>query len=339
MSDIYQNIKSLQGVPTYSKHEQVVTGIINSIDDKILFQGAMLPSVNNMVRELGYASKTIVKAYEELKERGIVESKNRLGYFVINEATEQKTKVALLIYALQPYQEAFYNAFRKKLGKNAQVDVFFHHNNIVVFETILNNIQGRYGMYVVAPIPHTKTRKILDKLPRKKLLLVDRYEQLDGEFSHVTQEFEINMYVALKELKDAIKKYNEFTLFFEPDSDSPKEILRAFRKFVNDYGINGKIKKRYKPGTLKKGNVYFTTGDSDLWKILKDAKNQSLNPGTDFGVISENDVPVKEIIFNGITTLSTDFEKMGKRAAYFVLNKKPMQEVIPNVLIKRNSLK
>ena len=52
---------------------------------KILKKGNLLPSVNRMVSELGFARKTIVKAYTDLKERGIVESKNRLGYFVAND--------------------------------------------------------------------------------------------------------------------------------------------------------------------------------------------------------------------------------------------------------------
>ena len=99
MSTVFTKIQELEDESQLSKHEQLVSGIINAIDDKIITEGSMLPSVNNMVRELGFASKTIVKAYKELKERGIVESKNRLGYFVINEDTDQTVKVALLIYA------------------------------------------------------------------------------------------------------------------------------------------------------------------------------------------------------------------------------------------------
>jgi hypothetical protein len=47
---------------------------------------------------------------------------------------------------------------------------------------------------------------------------------------------------------------------------------------------------------------------------------------------------VKEIICNGITTYSTDFRIMAEKAADFVRTRKKVQEVIPTVLIRRQSL-
>jgi len=39
-----------------------------------------------------------------------------------------------------------------------------------------------------------------------------------------------------------------------------------------------------------------------------------------------------------VTTFSTDFSEMGKKAANFVLNRKKIQEIVPTVLVDRNSL-
>ena len=338
MGTVVHKIQELEEITGFSKHEQVVQGVINAIDEKIVTQGSMLPSVNNMVRDLGFASKTIVKAYKELKERGLVESKNRLGYFVVNEATDQTMKVALLLYAFHPFQEIFYNTFREGVGDNIQVDIFFHHNNIEVFETILGNIVGKYGMYVVAPIPHPNTKSILKKIPRNKLLLVDRYEELGGEFSHVTQEFEIATYMALKELEESIREFDRLVLFFLPNSDYPIEILRAFEKFLKDTQIEGEVKSQYIAGSIERGTVYYTIGDGDLWKILKDAKKRNFEIGKDIGCVSNNNSPVKEIICGGITTFSTDFELMALKAAEFVKHRKPIQKSIPSNLIRRASL-
>jgi len=338
MNTVIYKIQELEEVTAYSKHEQIVNGVINAIDERIVIQGSMLPSVNNMVRELGFASKTIVKAYKELKDRGIVDSKNRLGYFVVNEDTDQIKKVALLIYAFHPFQEEFYNSFRDTLGENIQVDVFFHHNNLEIFETILGNISGRYGMYVVAPIPHVRTKLILNNIPRHKLLLVDRFEELEGDFSYITQEFEISTYMMLKALVSKIGQYEGITLFFMPNSDHPIEISRAFKKFLQDFGINGTVQTHYQVGQILPRHIYFTIGDGDLWKILKDARKYDLEVGKDVGVLSNDNSPVKEIICGGITTFSTDFELMGRRAAAFVLHGENVSEVIPTVLIQRKSL-
>ena len=43
--------------------------------------------------------------------------------------------------------------------------------------------------------------------------------------------------------------------------------------------------------------------------------------GTDIGVISYNDTPLKDLL--GITVISTDFQKMGILAAKMLLDKKP----------------
>lgn len=338
MSAIIHNIKELEEINSLSKHEQLVEGIINTINTKAAVRGDRLPSVNVMVKELGFARKTIVKAYTELKDRGIVESKNRMGYFISNEDTHQEVKVALLLYAFHPFQEIFYNTFRETLGEKIQVDVFFHHSNMNVFETILGNIKGHYGMYVIAPIPHPRTSELLNVFPTDKLLLVDRYEAINDEIPHVTQEFETTTYEALTELADHIRNYDEMVLFYKPNADYPIEVLRAYERFTADFNIRSMVESYYRPGTIKRRRVYFTIGDSDLWGVLKDCKLKNWKLKEDIGVFSNNDSTVKELVFGGITTLSTDFELMARTAAEFVLNRVPVQQIIPTRLINRDSL-
>jgi len=269
---VVRKIRELEDVALLSKHEQLVKGIINAIDEKELVQGSILPSVNVMVRELGFARKTIVKAYSELKDRGIIESKNRLGYFVAHTATDQTVKVALLLYAFHTFQEVFYNTFRETLGENAQIDVFFHHNNFEVYEQTLTNIADRYGMYVVAPISYEKNKILLGKIPPNKLLIVDRYEALGSEYSCVSQHFEEPTYRILTTLKNRLKDFDELVLFFKNESDYPAGILKAFETFTKQHNIKSKVLNRYTRNVLKKGKVYFTIGDIDLWELLKDCK-------------------------------------------------------------------
>src|ERR1700748_1522653 len=194
----------LAEVPSFSKHDRLVQGIINAIDEKIIVRDDMLPSVNTMIKELHFSRETIVKGFRELIGRGIIESKNRLGYFVANGNTDQTLTVALLMYNLDTFEEQFYRNFRHELGKDVHLNIYFHHGNIEIFETILQQIKGKYGMYVLAPIPHPKTAILLETIPRNKFLMFDRYEPLKGEFNHITQEFEQATYTALSELAPVI---------------------------------------------------------------------------------------------------------------------------------------
>lgn len=338
MKNIIESIEDLKSVHTLSKHEQIVKGVLNAIDEKVIRQGNMLPSVNKMIKELGFARETIAKAYKELVGMGIIESKNRLGYFVATEDTRQELRVALVLYSFGIFQETFYENFRQKLGENIHLDIFFHHNNWETFETLIETIRGKYGMYVVAPIAHQKTSKTLKLLPSDRLLIIDRFIKTEEDYSYVVQEFEESSYSAFVDLKDRIQKFDQMVFFFRPRSAEPEEILKSFKRFKKDYRIKGVIKDKYQAGSLEKGKVYFTIRNFELWEMLKDAKDKGFKIGTDIGFISHNDNIVKEIICDGITTFSTNPSEMGRKAADFVLNKKKIQVTIPTVLYKRKSL-
>jgi len=338
MTTIFEKIQELEEVPSYSKHEQFVQGIINAIDERIISKGEALPSINVLIKKLGFARETIMKGYRELISRGIVESKNRLGYFVANDDTEQSLKVALLMYLIDSFQEQFYRNFRNELGPNVHIDVFFHHGNITIFETMLDMIKGKYGVYVISPIPHPKTKKLLSMLPSNKFIMFDRYEPLDGEFNYVTQEFEQSTYKVLAELAETIMKFDEMILFHVPGSLDPIEIIKSFKKFAKDFNIKTKILNEYKPGSVEKGKVYFTLDNSEIWKIMKDCEIKQLELGRDIGILSHNDEIVKEIIGGGLTTYSADFSLMGKKVAQAILKKEKVQEIIPTVLTRRKSL-
>lgn len=335
---LLDKIEQLKQINTLSKHEQLVHGVIEAIDSRELSVGDKLPSINEMVGSIGYARKTIVKAYEELKGRGLIESKKLKGYFIISDETNVTLKIALLLFAFHRFQEEFYNTFRKELGKRFQIDVFFHHNNTSMFETIFTNIRGKYGMYVVAPIPDSSISPLLEQIDPRKLLIIDRYLPMPSAYSYISQEFEETTYLKLVGLLPEIKKYKNFVLFFSNDRDYPEGILKAFQKFVLDYKISGSVQKEYEKGTIKKGTLYFFISDTYLWEALRDCRDNEYVVGMDVGILSHNDHVVKEIVFGGITTISTDFKDMAKRAADHIKNNDVTHTIVPMELIKRSSL-
>ncbi|OEK09598.1 GntR family transcriptional regulator [Flavivirga aquatica] len=338
MEVLFDKINDLKLITPLTKHEQIVNAIISKIESKELKKGDRLPSINKMVAEVGFARKTIVKAYEDLKGRGIVESKNFKGYYIADVNTKTKLRVALLLFAFHSFQEDFYNSFREELGKKYIINVFFHHNNLDVFKDIVARISGRYGMYVVAPIQSPEVSLILQKIQYDKLLVIDRHIPLPQEYSYITQEFEDSTYNQLEKLLPQIKKYKKFILFFKGDSDYPIGILNAFNKFVKTHNINAKVEERYIKDSISKNTLYFFIGDSSLWKILKDSKPKNYTIGEDFGILAHNDNGIKEIIFGGITTISIDFKKMAQESANYLKFKEPIRKIIPSKLIQRNSL-
>ncbi|PJB13331.1 MAG: hypothetical protein CO119_02015 [Flavobacteriales bacterium CG_4_9_14_3_um_filter_40_17] len=89
---------------------------------------------------------------------------------------------------------------------------------------------------------------------------------------------------------------------------------------------------------FKTGEIYITPDDRDLVQIVKNAKSKHLKIGNEIGIISYNDSTLKEVVDNGITTISTDFIKMGQTLANMILNRSKRLVENSCSLIIRNSL-
>ncbi|SEL73010.1 GntR family transcriptional regulator [Parapedobacter koreensis] len=335
---VIQKIRALENLQSLSKHEQLVQGVLDAIDEGGLRTNAALPSVNTMISELGYARETIVKAYKELMERGVIASKNRKGYFVISGNIRQQQKVALLMYAFDTFQETLYDSLKTHIGKDIHIDLYFHHNNPDVFEAIFNRIAGHYGLYIVAPIPTDRIKALLTTIPPFKLLVIDRHVALGEDYSYITQEFRLSSYNVFQQLAPKLAAYDEIIFFFRKHTAEPPEILQSFRKFLKDAGLKGTVKKHYEPGSIEKNKVYFTIHNPELYAILKDVMGKKWKLGKDLAVLAHNDDVVKEIIAGGITTFSADFAEMGRLAANYVLTREKIQQVVPTALYLRKSL-
>jgi len=60
--------------------------------------------------------------------------------------------------------------------------------------------------------------------------------------------------------------------------------------------------------------------------------------GQKLGIISYNETPLKKLILNGLTTISTDFKFMGETAAQLILDNSSAQVEVPFYLTIRPSL-
>ncbi len=333
-----EQIRLFATLTDLTKQEKIVKAITESISDGKYAQGDSLPSVNQLSKDLGYGRETVVKAYNSLKERGIISAKHGLGYFVSSEDPDQQLTIALVLYGFQTFQQNFYDTLRRDLGDGYNIDVFFHHNNAAVYDSIIKEIRLKYGMYIVAPIQSDFSEELLTSLPADKLLIVDRYLYVSDEVSRVTQEFEISMLRAFEELGSRIRDFSELILYYRDDTDYPAGIYDACAKWSRDNDMPLTVYKKFQTDHISPSALFVTVGDSDLWHLLKYAHETDLQVGKDIGIISHNDSVVKEFIAGGITTFSTDFGQMADRAASFVLERKKINEIIPSVLIRRGSL-
>ena len=84
--------------------------------------------------------------------------------------------------------------------------------------------------------------------------------------------------------------------------------------------------------------MFINLMEEDLVILIEKLLATKMKVGKHVGVISYNETPLKKIILNGITTISTDFEFMGKKAAELILNNSTDQCEVPFYVTERASL-
>ena len=89
---------------------------------------------------------------------------------------------------------------------------------------------------------------------------------------------------------------------------------------------------------INKGEVFINLMDNDLVVLIERIIESKLKVGKDVGVISYNETPLKKIILNGITTISTDFEAMGRETARIIQENQLRHVHVPFALNMRASL-
>jgi DNA-binding transcriptional regulator YhcF (GntR family) len=316
------------------KYQQLVDALIDSISRNELAVGEMLPSVSQLMKESHLSRDTVFKAYAELKQRGIVESVPNRGYFVAKKIT----RVFLFLDTFKAYKEVLYGAFRKYLSKEINLDLNFHHYNIRVFETIINDAVGKYTRYVVMNFDHERVPEIISKIPTEQLLVIDWKIHSLPEHSYVAQDFGKPVYHCLAQSIQKIRKYQRFIYYYPSFTYHPKESIAYFKKFCNEKSIPCKIIYEQADFRIEKGDLYFLVSDRTLALFLDQCHKKNLKPGKDVGVISYNETPMKKYVENGISVISTDFELMGQKAAEFVNSGKEIKSIIPTTLKIRSSL-
>lgn len=316
------------------KFQQLVESIIDAISKNELKEGEMLPSVNQVMKDTQLSRDTVFKAYAELKRRGVVESVPNRGYFV----TRKITKVFLFLDTFKAYKEVLYHSFLQHLPKSVSVDLHFHHYNIGVFEKIIDESLGKYSKYIVMNFDNRKVQKIISRIPKEQLLIIDWNIYAEKTQSTVYQNFGTAVYSCLSKNLDAIKKYNKFVFYYPIFTYHPKEAITHFEKFCSVNKIPFEVVLKNEKFKVKKGNLYFLVSDRTLANFLDQCAEKGFEPGKEVGVISYNDTPMKKYVKDGITVISTDFELMGQKAAEFVNSGEKLIFEVPTTMKIRSSL-
>ncbi|MBD0287243.1 MAG: GntR family transcriptional regulator, partial [Flavisolibacter sp.] len=306
-------------------------------------KGEKILYINEFSEEYFISRVTVEKAYTILKGKGTIIPIKGKGFYINNVDVDVPFKVLLLFNKISNYKKEIYNAFIKTLGPQAIVDLKIHHFSTPILRSYIEGHLNEYNYFVIMPHFYDDFEgaiEVIKSIPSDQLLILDKkIPFFNVKCAAVYQDFENDIIDALYEGLDLLEKYEKIIMVHSIMTPSPDEKVIGLRKFCMQNSFKCDVIPEVNFTTpVCKGEVYVVTEDTDLSNLIKVCINKGLKIGVDVGIISYNDTPLKEILLDGITVISTDHTKMGEMAAQLILNNSKESIKNPFVLIRRKSL-
>lgn len=324
------------------KYLQLINSILTAIEAGKINIDDMLPSINELSFELEISRDTAEKGYKHLKKIGVIGSVPGKGYYIANTIVARKLRICLFFNKLSAHKKIIYDSFVEALGENALIDLYIYNNDYSLFKKLLLPKLDQYTHYVI--IPHfleggEHAHEIINTIPKEKLVLLDKQVTgISGEYAAVYENFEKDIYGALEQANEHLSKYHTLKLIFPEKSYFPREIIKGFERFAQQYAFTYKIVNDISAEPVQEGEVYINLMEDDMVRLIEKLVSQKLAVGEKVGVISYNETPLKKIILDGITTISTDFHAMGTMTAALILNNERLHQEVPFYFTHRPSL-
>lgn len=332
-----KNLIQLDEHSPVPKYRQIINSIINAIGQGGLKKGDKVPSINEVCAEFNLSRDTVMMAFNELKTKGIILSQPGKGYYIGSTEISHEERIFVFFDELNSFKEDLYNSFVKALDSRAFVDIFFHHFNYRVFKDLILGSIGNYTSYVIMPATFDNTVHLISQLPKDRVYILDRLKTDLAGYPVVYQDFENDLYDSLADGLELIRKYKRIILV-NPGGKEPAEREAGFSSFCTENGFPYKIVKNLQDTEISEWELYIAISDRDLVELVKRAQQKGFELGGNFGILSLNDTILKEVVGGGITTISTDFKKMGARLAQMILAREKVKVRNPASLIIRKSV-
>jgi DNA-binding transcriptional regulator YhcF (GntR family) len=328
------DFKINQGIP---KYKQIIRSIEKKIEVGQLKIDQKLPTINKVSIEFSISRDTVLLAYDVLKKRGIIYSILGKGYYIKSTEITINERIFLLFDELNSFKEDLYNSFLNHLEKKIQVDIYFHNFNLKVIEKLIYDNKGNYTKYIIMPTNIVGVAQIIKTLPVDCTYILDQTSEDLKTIPGVYQNHLTDIYNSLIKCKSKIIKYKKIILIFS-ELKEPEGLKIGMKKFCIDFNYEYEIITTFKDQMIENGNLYIIPSDRDLVKVIEKAKLEQLILGVNYGIISYNETPLKKLVENGITTISTNFEAMGEQLAKMIMTGKKEQIQNESDIIIRNSL-
>jgi len=324
------------------KFAVIVDFICDALENKQLKKGDAIPSINLVCKHCDMARETVRKAYNVLREKGLVSSMRGKSFNIASDKVKKANNVFIFLDRLSnAYKEQLIRGINDTVKNKATLTFVAHHLHRPEFETNLENAIGKYERYIIMPVQESACLKLLSDIPQRKLMLLDLFADFPRKkCSQLLQNFDENLIKGLSYLDDKIEKYKgwSFNICFNKEKRHPKEMPAAFLKYCKDRNIEAFVHDSFSPDKLKKNTLWFMLDDEDFVNLIMEARARNFELLKDYAFLTYNDTLIKRVVLNGITTLTIDFYAMGVAVGKQILNwDTHLNKTFDTYLIKGNT--
>lgn len=331
------------------KFLQIAERIQELIGSGRLSLGDRLPSVNEVISHFSVSRDTAVKAYQELKDKGIIESTPNKACFVSNVLLRDDVRrILFLSDSMTPYKERMYYGLVDTLEPGYYVDIVTHGDNFDILKAVYEKYKAMRNCVALLVIPtaaQSREQDYFKYVNPGNLCFLDR--RLPG-LNHpaIWQDFKNGFYGALSAKATVLSRYSRvifLTKFFtNPIIEEMKEGIETFAAshklpFVHQHTLftDKEIKGKIDP---VEGDLYLILDDHLLVAAMDACAAKGLVPGRDVGFIAINDGLFYDHLPIPVSVLTADFYSIGVAAARFVMSGAVKPGPVDTRLIVRQSL-
>ncbi len=336
------SISKDSGRPIYI---QVASHIEDAIRNGDFKAGDLLPSLNELSAMAGIGKDTANKAYSILLKKKMIDSRHGKGFFVTDRSNSQ-LRVLLLVDKMSSHQQRMINAFCDRLKDIAEVTVLMHNQDLNLLDMYINTNLGSFDYYTI--VPHFKTDdktrirliSLLKRIPEMKLVLMDHIPMgFTGKFGAVYQDIGSDIPRALSQGREALEHYRRVRVVRMSQGIYQDITWSAVKSYCDSIGMESLMDKGL-PRKISAGDVFLLTG-SRLGFLLVELSRKIMDLGftlgEDVGLICQNDFVINEIVLGGLTTISSDYARIGVDAANMIVSGQLKKIHCECNLVRRNT--
>ena len=332
-----------------SKKEKIRNWILTEIQNGKWIAGEKIPSINEIAVEFGASRETVRLSLENLVQRGVLQPKQGMGYFVASQ-TGINLRVVLLCKLDGVYIKPIYQGLIDEMGENISIQINEIRQSKKTLTSLLEDFITRQAIDRILVVPEPGKEEETDKLlrPFKRRIQIGWIDKAPKNTKDPVFLCDYNASVKIvvnHYRNNDIDKVYYYTR--NPEDHSVFTTMRkAFRKIVSPKSnANGVISDwQHLLSIINENNEpvgIMAESDTEAAFLLSRLKDNNIKIPQQVSIISCDNSEITELVTPSITSVDPGFIEVGRKVRSWingeVENSMPIKFYSTPILIKKES--